>query len=157
VGRACYPVTTAIWRGLVARDGGCAFAGCDRPPEWCEALHIIHWEDGGETSLANCCLLCDHHHRVVHHHGWHVELRDGLIWTIPRPGSTPTAPPAEIPGETDSPPSPPSLRHRMAKTKRTYDARPRRFRRSRHPGLERDLELGVVGLGAGHPVHPRRS
>ena len=27
VGRASYPVTQAIWRALVARDGGCAFAG----------------------------------------------------------------------------------------------------------------------------------
>ncbi|MGH8894931.1 MAG: hypothetical protein ACRDWY_16765, partial [Actinomycetes bacterium] len=54
-------------------------------PEWCQAHHRIPWEDGGETSVANCCLLCDHHHRVVHHHGWHVELRDGVIWTIPPP------------------------------------------------------------------------
>lgn len=85
VGRASYPVTQAIWRALVARDGGCAFAGCDRPIEWCEAHHRIHWEDGGPTSVENCCLLCDHHHRAVHHHGWALELRDGQIWTIPPP------------------------------------------------------------------------
>ena len=85
VGRASYEVTAGIWRALVARDGGCAFAGCDRPPEWCEAHHRIHWEDGGETSVANCALLCDHHHRCVHHHGWRVELINGSSYTIPPP------------------------------------------------------------------------
>ena len=85
VGRASYPVTQAIWRALVARDGGCAFAGCDRPPEWTEAHHRRHWADGGETSVENCCLLCDHHHRKVHDHGWQVVLTDGQIHTIPPP------------------------------------------------------------------------
>ena len=85
VGRASYAVTAPIWRALVARDGGCAFAGCDRPPEWTEAHHRVHWADGGATSVANCCLLCDHHHRVVHHHGWTVELIQGVIHVVPPP------------------------------------------------------------------------
>ena len=85
VGRSSYPVTQAIWRALVARDGGCAFAGCDRPPEWTEAHHRIPWEDGGETSVTNCCLLCDYHHRRVHHGGWDVELINGVIHVIPPP------------------------------------------------------------------------
>ena len=85
VGRSSYPVTQAIWRALVARDGGCAFAGCDRPPEWTEAHHRIPWEDGGETSTDNCCLLCDFHHRRVHHDGWDVILIDGAIHVIPPP------------------------------------------------------------------------
>ena len=85
VGRSSYPVTQAIWRALVARDGGCSFAGCDRPPEWTEAHHRIPWEDGGETSTDNCCLLCDFHHRRVHHDGWDVVLIDGAIHVIPPP------------------------------------------------------------------------
>lgn len=83
VGRACYPVTTAIWRALVARDRGCAFAGCGRPPEWCQAHHIWHWADGGPTALWNMCLLCTRHHNAVHHEGWRVALVDGQIVTIP--------------------------------------------------------------------------
>jgi hypothetical protein len=45
----------------VARDGGCAFNGCGRPPEWTEA------------------------HHVVHHDGWAVELIDGVVHVIPPP------------------------------------------------------------------------
>jgi hypothetical protein len=101
VGRASYPVTTAIWRALVARDGGCAFAGCDRPPEWTQAHHRIHWADGGPTSVENCCLLCDHHHRAVHHHGWAVELIDGVIHTIPPPWVDPTQTPRPNTGRAD--------------------------------------------------------
>ncbi len=93
VGRASYPVTQAIWRALVARDGGCAFAGCDRPPEWTEAHHRTHWGDGGDTSVANCTLLCDHHHRSVHHHGWDLDLVNGIIMTIPPRWIDPTRTP----------------------------------------------------------------
>jgi hypothetical protein len=85
VGRATYPVTASIWRALVARDGGCSFAGCDRPPEWTEAHHIRFWADGGETSVDNCCLFCDHHHRTVHHDGWDVRLIDGVVHVLPPP------------------------------------------------------------------------
>ena len=85
VGRASYPVTQAIWRALVARDGGCAFNGCGRPPEWTEAHHVVHWSDGGQTSVQNCCLFCDHHHHVVHHDGWQVELINGTVQVIPPP------------------------------------------------------------------------
>jgi hypothetical protein len=85
VGRSSYPVTQAIWRALVARDGGCAFAGCDRPPEWTQAHHRIPWENFGETSVANCCLLCDFHHRVIHHDGWDTTLINGAIHVIPPP------------------------------------------------------------------------
>ena len=85
VGRASYPVTQAIWRALVARDGGCGFDDCGRPPEWTEAHHLRHWADGGETSVENCGLFCDFHHRKVHHDGWDVELVDGVINVIPPP------------------------------------------------------------------------
>jgi len=74
VGRLSYPVTLAIRRALEARDGGCAFPGCDRPPTWCAAHHNVHWEHGGPTSIANTVLLCDRHHITVHHHGWTVRI-----------------------------------------------------------------------------------
>ena len=59
---------------LAARDGGCLFPGCDRPPSWCEAHHIDHWQrDRGKTDLDRGVLLCRHHHMLVHNNGWEIE------------------------------------------------------------------------------------
>ena len=66
VGRTTRTVPPAMWRALVARDGGCVAEGCDRPPGWCDAHHIQHWVDGGPTDLANLELRCRRHHRAVH-------------------------------------------------------------------------------------------
>ena len=45
-----------------------------RPPDWCEGHHIVHWADGGSTSLTNAALLCGHHHRVVHRGQWQIQM-----------------------------------------------------------------------------------
>ncbi|MET8092048.1 DUF222 domain-containing protein [Micromonospora sp. NPDC005220] len=74
VGRQRRLITGPLRRALVLRDRGCAFPGCDRPPRWCDAHHIRHWADGGDTSLANAVLLCGHHHRHLHHGDWVVRL-----------------------------------------------------------------------------------
>ncbi|HMG29506.1 MAG TPA: DUF222 domain-containing protein, partial [Jiangellaceae bacterium] len=58
VGRESRTVTPGQWTALIARDRGCAFAGCTRPAEWCIAHHIVHWADGGPTDLDNLVLLC---------------------------------------------------------------------------------------------------
>jgi PAS domain-containing protein len=74
VGRAARLVTPALWRALVARDRHCTFPGCTRPPVMCHAHHIVHWADGGKTSLDNLVLVCGEHHRVLHHTPWQVRL-----------------------------------------------------------------------------------
>jgi len=71
-------------RALIARDHGCAFPGCNRPPAWTQAHHIRHWINGGTTDLANLILLCGHHHRVIHHDGWDIHIgNDGHPWFHP--------------------------------------------------------------------------
>jgi Domain of unknown function (DUF222)/HNH endonuclease len=72
VGRTSRIVTPAQRAALVVRDGGCAVAGCDRPPAWCEAHHLRHWLHGGPTDLANLALVCRAHHRAVHEGGWRL-------------------------------------------------------------------------------------
>ncbi len=77
VGRATKVVSSSLRRALAVRDGGCAFPGCERPPGWCDAHHVRHWADGGETGLSNLVLLCRPHHRVIHR-GFGVAIVDGL-------------------------------------------------------------------------------
>ncbi|QIK66603.1 DUF222 domain-containing protein [Nocardioides sp. HDW12B] len=74
VGRSQRLVTAAIWLALVVRDQHCAFPGCRRPPVMCHAHHVVHWADGGPTSLANLVLLCGTHHRIVHSTPWRVRI-----------------------------------------------------------------------------------
>lgn len=66
VGRAERFFTPAQRKALNVRDGGCVFPWCQKPPSWCDAHHIKHWIDGGETNLNNAALLCSHHHHQVH-------------------------------------------------------------------------------------------
>jgi Domain of unknown function (DUF222)/HNH endonuclease len=81
VGRASRVVPAAIRAALMARDRGCGFPGCDRPREWTDAHHLVHWANGGETSVANLVLLCRRHHRLVHEAGWQLSraAEGGLV------------------------------------------------------------------------------
>jgi hypothetical protein len=45
--------TAALRRALAVRDGGCVFPGCDAPPSWADAHHIVPWHQGGATELSN--------------------------------------------------------------------------------------------------------
>jgi hypothetical protein len=74
VGRAQRDFTTAMRRGITARDRGCVFGGCDRPAARCQAHHMDHWTDGGHTRLDLGALLCLPHHRQVHLQGWLMRL-----------------------------------------------------------------------------------
>lgn len=73
VGRTQRTFTGRQRIALAARDGGCRFPGCDRPPEWTEAHHINEWlRDSGRTDLADGILLCRQHHMLVHNMGWRI-------------------------------------------------------------------------------------
>jgi hypothetical protein len=76
VGRRTKVVPASLRRAVAVRDRGCRFPGCERPPGWCDAHHVRHWADGGETALANLVLLCRPHHRAIHR-GFGVGMVDG--------------------------------------------------------------------------------
>jgi uncharacterized protein DUF222/HNH endonuclease len=83
-GRTKRLFTTGQRLGFAARDKGCIFPGCDRPPSWCEAHHVTSWQDGGDTDLTNGCLLCGYHHRLIHKGDWQVNMGDdGHPYVIP--------------------------------------------------------------------------
>ena len=73
VGRKKRLLSELIRDALIARDRCCQFPGCDRPPEWCDAHHIVPWQEGGVTSASNCILLCRRHHTMIHQQGFSVE------------------------------------------------------------------------------------
>jgi hypothetical protein len=58
--------TDAQTKRLWLRDGGCTYPGCDAPPQWSDAHHLVHWADLGPSDLDNAALLCDRHHTIVH-------------------------------------------------------------------------------------------
>ena len=58
--------TPAQVRRLWLRDGGCTYPGCEAPPQWTDAHHLVHWADLGSSDLGNGALLCERHHTVVH-------------------------------------------------------------------------------------------
>ncbi|WP_328327128.1 HNH endonuclease [Kribbella sp. NBC_00382] len=82
-------VTRYIRRALNRRDKGCVI--CKAPPSHCHAHHVVHWVDGGPTSITNLVLLCGAHHRAVHAGHWSVTITAGVVhitrpdWTIPTP------------------------------------------------------------------------
>jgi hypothetical protein len=86
--------------GLAARDGGCRFPDCDRPPGWTEAHHINQWDkDHGRTDVADGVLLCRHHHLLVHNNGWQVTRTGAEYFVVPPraidPGQVPIPAPAK--------------------------------------------------------------
>ncbi|MDR2347774.1 MAG: HNH endonuclease, partial [Bifidobacteriaceae bacterium] len=90
VGRATRVIPAGLRIALAARDKGCCFPGCDRPPEVCEGHHVLPWQRGGTTCLSNICLLCPAHHRLVEPPrngppGWQARLREDGLWEFVPP------------------------------------------------------------------------
>jgi hypothetical protein len=98
VGRTKRLVTPGLRAAVCARDLRCVFPTCDRDANWCDAHHLVHWADGGETSIDNLILLCRSHHVLVHEAGWTITGQPGNL-RFHRPDGT------ELGGEP--PPRPP--------------------------------------------------
>ena len=88
VGRSRRTIPPSLRRAIVHRDRCCVFAGCDRPPDWCDVHHLVGWAAGGTTSLENCVLLCRRHHRALHEQGFGLQGRAGPDMRTRRPDGT---------------------------------------------------------------------
>ena len=88
VGRRTRTVPTALRRALQDRDHGqCQFPGCES--RHCDAHHVVHWADGGETRLSNLILACRFHHRALHEEGFRVVATDDGRFQFLRPDGVP--------------------------------------------------------------------
>ena len=95
VGRRTRTIPTALRRALQSRDRSqCQFPGCTS--RHCDAHHVIHWADGGETQLSNLVLVCKFHHRAVHEEGFQVVADGAGEFQFLRPNGEPlpAVPPA---------------------------------------------------------------
>jgi hypothetical protein len=82
-GSAVRTISQALWAALVVRDRHCRHPGCDRPPPWCDAHHVVHFAKGGPTRLDNLVLGCSRHHHLWHDQGWQLSLaRDGTLTLV---------------------------------------------------------------------------
>ena len=81
---------TAQRIALAVRDGGCAVCGASN--SFCQAHHVIWWENGGPTDIDNLCLLCsDCHHKQIHELGATlIRGPDGKFSLEPPPNRPPT-------------------------------------------------------------------
>ena len=76
--------TPAQRLAMTARDGGCSFPGCDKPPAWCEAHHVTDWALTHRTTIDDGTLVCGFHHREHPSLGWTCQMIDGIPhWTAP--------------------------------------------------------------------------
>jgi hypothetical protein len=71
VGRRRRRPTAALRRALRLRDRSCRFPGCSTTRHL-HAHHVVFWDEGGPTDLANLVLLCGSHHRQIHRPGWQL-------------------------------------------------------------------------------------
>ncbi|WP_214368497.1 HNH endonuclease signature motif containing protein [Pseudonocardia sp. H11422] len=85
IGRRSRVVSRSLRRALAHRDGGCSFPGCECPPQWTEAHHVVHWAEGGATALHNLLLLCPRHHTLIHAGEWEVSISQGFPLFHPPP------------------------------------------------------------------------
>lgn len=93
VGRQRRLFSRELRAAIITRDKQCTFPGCDRPPSFTQAHHLIPWWAGGKTSLDNAALLCQRHHSVVHRDRLLADHHDGRItWDLDHPGRMPLIP-----------------------------------------------------------------
>src|SRR5436190_12819001 len=77
MGRRARYFTAAQRTALAVRDGGCVWPGCNAPPSWCHAHHVIPWLTGGPTDVDNGVLLCAFHHHLLHDGDYRMRMVDG--------------------------------------------------------------------------------
>jgi len=97
VGRTQRLHTVAQRIAIAARDGGCRWVDCDRPPSWTEVHHPIPWGEGGTTSVANGVSLCAYHHLRLHDERWRIEHRGSEFWLHAPPNEHEHREPVRLP------------------------------------------------------------
>ena len=98
LGRTVRTFTARQKRAIAERYPVCGFPGCDVAAMRCEFHHLVPWEDGGTTDVANGVPLCRRHHHSVHDRGWAMfKARDASIVVIAPDGRRMVSRPPVVP------------------------------------------------------------
>jgi hypothetical protein len=88
--------------------GHCEWPGCTKRAVHCDVHHLRHQQDGGETSLTNCVLLCQFHHDTcIHRRNWRLVLHPDATTTAYGPHGQVLhshGPPGSQPAASQGPP-----------------------------------------------------
>jgi hypothetical protein len=93
-----YGTTTRLasdsqYHAMVARDGGCRWPSCERPPGWTQAHHFREVvRDQGLTNLNEMGLFCDTHHHYLHSPDWELIGDADNLWLRQPDGTLIAAP-----------------------------------------------------------------
>ena len=71
VGRRTRRPNRRLRTALQRRDQHCQYPGCTRRRT--QAHHIVHWIDGGATTMANLTSMCSRHHHRLHEGRFRIE------------------------------------------------------------------------------------
>jgi len=63
---------------IFARDRHCQYPGCTAHRHL-HIHHIVHWADGGETSVENGVCLCQKHHQIIHSGDFEIIRADSIV------------------------------------------------------------------------------
>jgi hypothetical protein len=97
VGRRHRRPPPALRRAVRERDGyRCQYPGCNSPHT--DIHHIVHWVNGGATSLANLASFCEAHHVIIHELGLVVSRAPGGGMTVTLQDGTPVPASPQLPG-----------------------------------------------------------
>jgi hypothetical protein len=106
-GRKTRVVSPPMKRALLGRDKCCRFPGCSHD-KWLDAHHVMHWADGGDTSMDNTLLLCSTHHRLLHEGGFTIQKNFAGEWYFRNSNARalpqyPAPAQSQLPNSADSP------------------------------------------------------
>ena len=88
VGRQRRVATRHQRRALRAMHTTCAHPDCTVRFDNCQIHHVVPWEHGGPSDLANLLPLCTTHHHHVHEGGWSLTLNPDRTIELRRPDGT---------------------------------------------------------------------
>ena len=104
VGRSRRLATVGQRTALAAVHATCMVPDCDTPFDRTEIHHIVPWEEGGPTDLANLGPLCSACHHHVHDRGWTIRLlTDRSVIVTRSDGTVVTGRPDRQPHTTGAP------------------------------------------------------